>query len=345
MEVQESSQMNLHPIKPEKAVEQYLESRRYESSPSTVQNHRYRLKQFLRWCSETDFDDMREMNGRLAEKYKHWRRADADLAPVTIEMQMRTFRVFLKWCESNEYVTPGVADKIIIPSVSDAQKARDDSISVERAEEILTYLRKYEYATLRHVLFHLLWHTGIRTGAAHALDVDDWHSDEGYISVQHRPETDTPLKLQERGERHISITKPSLHEAIDDYLEINRPEVTDEHGRQPLFASEQGRLHKSSIQANVYNLTQPCQYTGDCPHGRDIKECEATSYDMAAKCPSSVSPHPIRRSAITAHLNSDVPKEIASERMAVSVDTLEQHYDARTKEDKRERRKDYLGNL
>lgn len=96
--------MNLHPITPEEAVKQYLESRQYESAPSTVQNHRYRLKQYLRWCAETEFDDIREMNGRLAEQYKHWRRVDADLAPVTIEMQMRTFRVFLKWCESNEYV-------------------------------------------------------------------------------------------------------------------------------------------------------------------------------------------------------------------------------------------------
>lgn len=337
--------MNLHPIKPEKAVEQYLESRRHESAPSTVQNHRYRLKQFIRWCEETEFDDMREMNGRLAEKYKHWRRADADLAPVTIEMQMRTFRVFLNWCESNEYVAPGVAAKIIVPSVPDAQKARDDSISVERAETILSYLRKYEYATLRHVLFYLLWHTGMRTGAAHALDVEDWHGEEGYLSIHHRPESDTPLKLKERGERHISIIKPSLVETLEDYLEMNRPDVVDEYGRKPLLATKQGRLHKSSIQSNIYNLTKPCHYTGECPHGREINDCGATSYDRAAECPSSTSPHPIRRSAITAHLNADVPKEIASERMAVSVDTLEQHYDARTKEDKRKRRKDYLGNL
>lgn len=337
--------MDLHSITPEKAVEQYLESRRYESAASTVQNHRYRLKQFLRWCAETEFDDMREMDGRLAEEYKHWRRTEADLAPVTIEMQMRTFRVFLKWCESNEYVKPGVAEKIIIPPVSDMEKTRDDSITVERAETILRYLSKYEYATLRHCLFYLVWHTGIRTGTVHALDIDNWHSEEGYLSIRHRPETDTPLKLKERGERHISITKPCLAQVLDDFIETNRPDVVDEHGRSPLFTTEHGRLHKSSIQSNIYNLTKPCSYTGECPHGREIDDCDATAYDKAAECPSSVSPHPIRRSAITAHLNADVPKEIASERMAVSVDTLEQHYDARSKEDKRERRKDYLGNL
>jgi hypothetical protein len=45
------------------------------------------------------------------------------------------------------------------------------------------------------------------------------------------------------------------------------------------------------------------------------------------------------------HLNSDVSKSIASERMAVSVDTLEEHYDARTREEKRKAREGELMNI
>lgn len=60
----------------------------------------------------TEFGDTQEMNGRPADGYKHWRQTEADLVPVTIEMQIRTLSVFLKWCESNEYVHPGVAEMI-----------------------------------------------------------------------------------------------------------------------------------------------------------------------------------------------------------------------------------------
>lgn len=45
------------------------------------------------------------------------------------------------------------------------------------------------------------------------------------------------------------------------------------------------------------------------------------------------------------HLNSNVSKSIASERMAVSVDTLEEHYDARSREEKRQSRQGELSNL
>ncbi|TQR22225.1 hypothetical protein C9J85_07515 [Haloferax sp. wsp5] len=44
-------------------------------------------------------------------------------------------------------------------------------------------------------------------------------------------------------------------------------------------------------------------------------------------------------------LNSNVSKSIASERMAVSADTLDEHYDARSREEKRQARQNELTNL
>ena len=181
-------------------------------------------------------------------------------------------------------------------------------------------------------------------GSVRALNLDDYHSKEQYIEVRHRPESETPLKNKQAGEREIHL-KRDLCAVIDDYIRIHRSDVTDDYGREPLLTSSSGRAYKTLIQKNIYALTRPCQYTGNCPHGRTIDDCEADRYDMASKCPSSVSPHPIRRSAITAHLNADVPKELAADRMNVSTKVLNKHYDARSESEKRELRRAYLSNL
>lgn len=149
----------------------------------------------------------------------------------------------------------------------------------------------------------------------------------------------TPLKLRDDGERHLNIVDGTLAEALDDYIERNRPDVEDEFGRKSLFATDHGRAHRTTIQRNVYVVSRPCFYSGECPHDRDIEDCEATIPDYYSRCPSSVSPHPVRRGAITAHLNRDVPMEIASDRMNVSIEMLELHYDARDLEEKHENRR------
>lgn len=337
----------LEPLAPEDAVEQYLASRTHDASKSTIQNHRYRLKQFTKWAEQQEpaFDNMNGLTGRKAERFKNWRIAECDVNPVTLEQHLRTFRVFVRWCESVDAVTEGVAEKILIPRVSRGEKVREEFVDRETAVEIIDYLCKYEWASTPHIVFHLLWHTGCRRGALYSLDLSDWHSSEGYLSFRHRPETDTPLKLGDDGERNVTIADDRLAEALDDHVRRNRHDVTDEHGRDPLLTSRQGRLSANSIQRYVYMATRPCYYADKCPHNRSPEECEGTESGYYSRCPSSLSPHPIRRGAITAHLNGDVPKEIASERMSVSVDTLEEHYDARSKEEKRLTRRGYLNNI
>jgi len=53
----------------------------------------------------------------------------------------------------------------------DGNDSRDEFIEAETADVILDYLEKYEYASLRHVTFLLLWRTAARQGSIHALDV------------------------------------------------------------------------------------------------------------------------------------------------------------------------------
>jgi hypothetical protein len=99
------------------------------------------------------------------------------------------------------------------------------------------------------------------------------------------------------------------------------------------------------MRERVYELTQPCQYGEDWPHGRDPDDCEARKYGFRSKCPSSVSPHSVRRGAITHFLASDVPIPIVSDRMDVSREVIDKHYDKRSEEQKVEQRRDYLTDM
>ena len=81
----------------------------------------------------------------------------------------------------------------------------------------------------------------------------------------------------------------------------------------------------------------------DCPHDRDPAECEAArNLDKASKCPSSVTPHPIRRGYITYLLQAGVPVEVVSDRCNVSPAIIELHYDVRSKEDRMRLRQQIL---
>jgi len=129
---------------------------------------------------------------------------------------------------------------------------------------------------------------------------------------------------------------------VDDWIETNRPDSTDEHGRHPLLASPEGRHHDTSLRASVYTRTRPCHVGVECPHGRDPEDCEATKIDSASKCPSSVSPHAIRRGAITHWLREDVPVPVVSSRMQVSPEVIDQHYDQRTEQERMEQCRQWL---
>lgn len=99
---------------PSEAVETYLTSGQQELADSSIQNIRYRLKQFVNWTDEIGLEDMGELDGMLCERFK-MARIDDDLAPITVQQHMRTFRHFVRWCESVELVRQGVGDLIRIP--------------------------------------------------------------------------------------------------------------------------------------------------------------------------------------------------------------------------------------
>jgi hypothetical protein len=64
---------------------------------------------------------------------------------------------------------------------------------------------------------------------------------------------------------------------------------------------------------------------------RDIDECEATCYNTASKCPALISLHALRRGYVTEALNAGQPKEVTADRVDMTHDILEKHYDKATK--------------
>lgn len=342
---------DLERLAPGEAVELYLEGRRDELSDATVEAHDYRLRAFVAWCVENDVDDLRQLDGRDLYRYRIWRRdggySDQELRTVTLRGDMQTVRVFLRFCGSIGAVPEELHERVAVPMAT-GEDVSESTLQPDRAVAILEYLDRYEYASRRHVVLLLLWHTGCRTGELRALDVDDvdLHGDrpEGQgpaLKFAHRPGTGTPLKNRQRGERWNAIA-PSVAAALEDWMADQRPRVVDEHGREPLVTTDQGRIARSTVRDTLYRVTRPCWRGAGCPHGKDPDTCEWTSYARMSRCPSSRSPHDVRSGRATAYRLDDVPRAIVGDRLDMSDEMLEKHYDRRSARRRAEQRRGYL---
>ncbi|QLG61940.1 tyrosine-type recombinase/integrase [Halorarum salinum] len=337
--------MSLEPITPDHALDLYLTDKANELAEASLRGHQYRLGHFVRWCNDiAAIDNLNTMTGRKLHEYRLWRREDGDLNKVSEKTQMDTLRVFIRWLESIDGVEQDLSEKVLSPSVTPDENTRHEMIDSDRATQVLAHLEKYEYANLPHIAIALMWHTMMRIGGVHALDVDDYHPDDQYLEVRHRPDTGTPIKNKGDGERLVAVSD-QVAELLDDWLTQKRPDVTDEYDRTPLLATRQGRANKTTLRAYVYRWTRPCVTDNPCPHDRNPDDCDGMHRDFAYRCPSSVSPHAIRRGSITHNLNSDVPAQAVSDRANVSQRVIDQHYDRRTERDKMEQRRAYLDNL
>ena len=284
---------------------------------------------FCQKCRESD-----ELTGRQLHQYRIWRRDDAPekvdtLSKKTDKTQQDIIRTFIEYCESIDAVQSDLHEKVRSPEIKHGETARDIVLDTERVTAVLESLCKYEYASVEHVIWALLAETGVRTGTLHSLDVTDYRQNAKiqYIAIQHRPETGTTLKNGDASERWVALDN-DVCGIINDYLDERRPDSTDEYGRKPLLTAGRGRLAKSTIRKYVYKWTRPCVTGQECPHDRDVSECEATNNDAASKCPSSRSAHAVRRGYIT-HELSGVDRSSVSERCDVSEEVIREHYDAR----------------
>ena len=180
----------------------------------------------------------------------------------------------------------------------------------------------------------------------------DWHPEQRRLDFRHRPETGTTLKNKAKGERAVYIHDDRLAESLNDYIARRRVDSTDEHGREPLLSTDSGRLHKSAISYNVAVATRPTHYRGVEPveclcvqeggenEGED--ECLGAVNEQAFKCGESIGPHALRRSAVTALLNKGNSKQDIGERVDMTTDIMNKHYNRQSKEEEMAVRKERM---
>lgn len=330
----------LEPLEPATAKEMYLDERRHELAERTIRSHGYRLDQFVRWCDENGIENLNDLTGRDIHRFRVKRRNTDGLATASMKGQLATLRIFLRFCASIDAVESGLAEKILLPTTT-ADDAREELLEKERAFAVLDHLEQFRYATLEHAFLEVLWHTGLRIGAATSLDIDDYDRNEQYLELEHRPDEGTPLKNGTKSERLVGLSD-HVCEVLNDWLDVNHPHLEDDQGRSPLFATSRDRLSRNRGRTIAYQYTRPCVYQDICPHDREFDECEAGPTEYAHKCPSALSPHPIRRGSITYHLQEDTPEKVVSDRMDVGVDVIERHYDQRSAREKLKQRRQYL---
>lgn len=331
----------LKPISPEEGVNLYLKDRESELRESSLQSHKSGLKFFLTFCDKNEIHNLNDLDGRILQQYRHWRRDEATvkverLAKETEKTQQDIIRQFAKFLVSIDAVDPDLPSKIRSPSISSGEASRTTIVESERANQILNWLRKYDYASTKHTLFEILSGTGVRIGLITALDLEDYVVSENgpHLRARHRPERGTPLKNGSDSERLIALPE-SMSEVLNDYIENRRIETTDDYGRDPLVTTEYGRISSTTVRQYVYRLTQPCTIGESCPHNRDVESCVAsTSNSQASKCPSSRSPHAIRRGYITHELKTGINRSYVSDRCDVSEDVIEEHYDERNESER-----------
>jgi len=324
------------------AVERYLSDREDEVQKATLQSHRYRLEPFVKWCEQEGINNLNTLNGRDLQDFRYWRKKDGDLNNVTLHTQMTTFRVFIKWCEDFQAVIPGLNEKIRVPKLDENEDVSDGMMEPERALKILDHLEKFQYASRDHAMFRIMFRTGVRIGGLRALDLSDYHSQDQYIEVRHRADSDTPLKNGQGGERPIYLNGMTC-QVIDDYIEQNRIDVEGDYGRNPLLTTRFGRLSANTIRQRFYKISHPCFYTGECPHDEKPATCDyRNNVDYASQCPSAESPHSARKASITYWRQRDTPAQQVGERANVNQDIIEKHYDKRTDHGKMKQRKDFF---
>lgn len=323
----------------ERAVERYLKKRQTDATERTLRGYKSRLNQFLKWCDGHGVETLGDLDAWTLDEYDLDLR-DQGFAPTTIKARLSTLRMFLKYCESIDAVDEGLHESVDVPTLSKQEETNEERLAEEDAIASLEFFRdsRRYFGTPMHAFLEIAWHTGARMGSLRGLDLSDYDPERQYVKFVHRPSTGTPLKNKQDGERYVGVSD-AVCEALDMYIARERPkEKRDDHGREPLFCSRQGRPSYTTIRAWSYMATQPCLWT-ECPHGKQRTSCEWTQRSESSKCPSSRSPHPVRSGSITWQLNQGYDIELVAERVNASVEVIKQHYDQATAEEEFEKRR------
>lgn len=261
-------------------------------------------------------------------------------ARTTRDQKLTLLRSFFEWTESQwrvsndeRSITEPIERMRNDLSVSPDEKSRagdeDRIISVDKAEKILGELARHEYASREMTEFLLIYHVGLRQSGIRSINCGDVRPEDDIIKVKNLPEDrGVRLKKGDNGERHVVI-KQAVMNVVQDYMNSNRSEPND--GSNALFTTNFGRISKSTLYKDIEYLTR----CGDC----EDKGGKALTKKNASQCSESISPHDLRRVAVTRMRDNGMTWEAISGRANSSIDVLKQFYDSASSSEKAERRR------
>ncbi|WP_137196664.1 hypothetical protein [Halalkalirubrum salinum] len=301
------------------------------------------LKTYL--LDEVGLGTTEDLTSEDIERYYQWRKYDSlsrdePLAKTTLKDDMYLFREFIRYLIEHRMAPVRFEKSVKIPKVDypAGEGVDEKQLDPKLAKASLEYLRKFEYADVEHISMELMCQSAPRRGGLIGRDVPDFVYDEGILKYE--TQETTPLKNDEASEREVSLYG-DVSEIIKDYLNHQRPPVTDKDGREPLLTKGYGRMSSSTLKKIAYKWTRPCAVGLECPHDRDPEECEAAQKNNSAfKCPSSRAPHHIRTGYITDQKNRGVSSDAIDQRCDVSPRVQDLWYDLPDSAEERERYED-----
>jgi len=316
-------------------------ARRQNRSPATRAQYKRTIPTFVDFATDNDVTTPAEITVELVDGYVDTLQDDYD-NDSTILTYTKNVRAWLRWLNKREYCSEAVYRILDKDELGLTPTVRDEALPQARARPLLERLRQRRRGSLMHALLELLWNAGPRIGGVHSLDRRDFDPESNELRFRHRPETETRLKngndedaRDGDGERNV-VVNDAVVRALSLYVRSERPDVTDESGREPLFATQYGRASRSTLRRAVYRATS-CRWLSSASAG---PSCDGSCDPDAAVCSASYYPHSIRRGAIVAHLSGGLRPHMASERFDVCVETIRKHYDPRTKRQRKNDRMD-----
>jgi len=341
LEYANNDQPTPHSAKDEATLQELYErflSRRQDRSPTTYSQYKRTIPTFITFAEANGSDSPRDLTTGLVDEYVDRLQATHE-ADATVLTYTKNVRSWLHWLSKRGRCRESIYRILDQDELGLSPTARDEALPADEATIILSRLQQQRRGSLMHALIELLWNAGPRIGGIHSLDRQDFDPASNEIRLRNRPERGTRLKNGDTddgtagdGERNIILDDRTVT-ALQLYLQYERPDVTDEFDREPLFATQFGRASRSTLRRKIYEATS-CRWV---PNSNSTNSCDGNCNPDSNVCPSSYYPHAIRRGAIVNHLSGGLPPHIASERFDVSVPTIKRHYDPRSK---RRRRKD-----
>lgn len=320
------SQRDVPDLSVSEAVETYIKRKRPDWKGGTERTYRRNLELFVEYAGEREIERVDALTRWEAGGFTDWL-LEQDYAPASVASRQKAVKTWIRWLESQGLVEHGLHTAIETLRLTEDEQTSNQQLEPADAKALLTFYRdSAEWrGTRRHVVLELLWHIGCRASGLLALDLGDYDRDAGDLRFRNRPEKGTRLKEGLTHERDVTISA-TPQDVLDLYLTRERFSVRDEYGREPLITSQAGRPTEDTLRYWTYEATQPCMCQ-ECPHGKRRPNCEWVPRKQASKCPSTRSPHPIRRGSITWQRNLGFSSETVAERVAATPNVIRRYYD------------------